>query len=516
MATPESQSTHQTTHQSYTAGSCRLDVTSQLSALSQWSSRPIVQALTFKLWLSQTLVAEGDDADLQRIAAYVQSKTQSLLTVAALGAGERSPTVSPPPEILKLPEPTSYLQICDLTTVLSQHEQAAQTLPVALPVVQATASTAATPTATQSTADNVVSINAARRRPVRIAAARRQKNRMVWASSAAAALFAVGLTSALWSRDPALQSTTVESVGGAVGDSSANTSELEPRPSQSADRPTNTTDANQLETTEQPPPEISIGRTSDESTNSDQSIPGTVSRSPAAPTTGQTPTPSALPTQPPTPAETSSAPVVIPERPASNSSPQTATPAPAVLTPDADSGASEPSQDIAASADSEVPESLQRRATQNETESLALPPAAGQTDESAAAEAPPEVTFRTPRSPAGLSRSRPNSSAETFNTSGDAIAGTIDQVRAYFQTRWQSNEAGPLTYQLQIAETGEVVSFAALNEASQNFRDRILPTDEPPSFPQPSTTTADADETPQNLTLRIVLTRDGQVQISEF
>lgn len=512
MAMPESQSTHQ----SYTAGSCRLDVTSQLLALSQWSSRPIVQTLTFKLWLSQTLVAEGNDADLQRIAAYVQSKTQSLLTVAALGAGDRALPASPPPEILKLPEPTSYLQICDLTTVLSQHEQAAQTLPVALPVVQETDFAAATPTATQSTAGNVVSINAARRRPVRIAAARHQKNRMVWASSAAAALFAVGLTSALWSRDPALQSTTVESIGGAVGDSSANTNELETRPSQSADQPINTTDTDKLETTEQQLPEITAGRTPNESTNSDQSALDTAPRSPAAPTTGQTPTPSALPTQPPAPA-TSSAPVVIPERPANNSSLQTATPAPAAApTPNANSGADEPSQDIATSADSEAPESLQRRATQAETESFALPPATSQADESSAAEAPPEVTFRTPRSPAGLSRSRPNSSAETFNASEDAIAGTIDQVRAYFQTRWQSNEAGPLTYQLQISETGEVVSFAALNEASQNFRDRILPTDEPPSFPQPSTTTADTDETPQNLTLRIVLTRDGQVQISEF
>ncbi|MEO0768418.1 MAG: hypothetical protein AAFY72_03140, partial [Cyanobacteria bacterium J06649_4] len=84
-------------HQSYTAGSCKLEVVSQPSALSQWTARPVAQQLTFKLWLQNTnissanglenndltLVAEGDRTTLQTITQYVQTKTRSTLALVA-------------------------------------------------------------------------------------------------------------------------------------------------------------------------------------------------------------------------------------------------------------------------------------------------------------------------------------------------------------------------------------------------------------------------------------------------
>ena len=64
-------------HQSYVAGSCKLEVTSLPSALSQWAGRPITNVVDFKLWLESQvpeneadfsqLAAEGDRTQLWRV-----------------------------------------------------------------------------------------------------------------------------------------------------------------------------------------------------------------------------------------------------------------------------------------------------------------------------------------------------------------------------------------------------------------------------------------------------------------
>jgi hypothetical protein len=66
----------------------------------------------------------------------------------------------------------------------------------------------------------------------------------------------------------------------------------------------------------------------------------------------------------------------------------------------------------------------------------------------------------------------------------------------------------PLSYQLALSAAGEVISFTALSEAAEESRDRLLPADNPPTF-SPIAPGADVD----GLTLTIVLTTDGQVQV---
>ena len=125
----------------YTAGNCTLDVALQLSALSQWYPQPIVQDLRFKLWMQPVeqvqgvatlprLIAEGDRATLQEISHYLSQKVQSSLTIAQINRNS-SPALDPPPT-LQLTKPLSYLQLCDLTTVIHQCEQAGRMLPVSL------------------------------------------------------------------------------------------------------------------------------------------------------------------------------------------------------------------------------------------------------------------------------------------------------------------------------------------------------------------------------------------------
>ena len=69
-------------------------------------------------------------------------------------------------------------------------------------------------------------------------------------------------------------------------------------------------------------------------------------------------------------------------------------------------------------------------------------------------------------------------------------------------------------YRLQIADRGDVTSFTGLTEASANYRDRILSPETPPLFaPLPQ---AEADASEGDSVLRVVLTADGQVQVTAF
>ena len=180
--------------QRYTAGGCALDVTLQPSALTQWYPRTVAQTLTFKLWLavspetespdptSQMLVAEGDRDTLQAITRYVAQQTHNALMVAHSDGLDPLP-LAPCPSDLHVQLPLSYLQLCDLTAVFNQVEQATQLLPVPLGSNDAISSPRS-------------SLRSSSRGRLIIFPARK-----LWASSAAAALLAIGLTTALWPRD---------------------------------------------------------------------------------------------------------------------------------------------------------------------------------------------------------------------------------------------------------------------------------------------------------------------------
>jgi len=531
MATPASN------QQSYTAGTCRLDVTSQLSALSQWSARPMVSALTFQLWLEQSgqpvLVARGDRTDLQALSSYVQDKTRRLLTVAVLNTERRSPDPdSQPPTSLQLSQPLSYLQLCDLNTVLTQHDQSAQTLPVALPAIAAE----------KDAADNVVSFSAARHRASSaVRAPRRRQNRMVWASSAAAALFAIGLTSTLWSRDPALQQSAIES---AVPESETNEFEAQlesaleaPQSVESEDSddvadtlPESPTANNEQPTVTRPqtstPPSV---QPSPSRSSAPQDVAVVPAPAPSAPAPARSPSGERLAAPSNLSEGNDLAEPVLPPSPTPTPEPQSTTEeiSPAEAAP---SSPSAPAQSAPTPAQSEATDSTVTsspgRVPRRAVESFAVPPdpalTAGDESQQITIESEGDLRSNGVRSPASISQRTvpPQPAADSLGAasmSEAAITGTLDQVQAYFQSRWQTSEENSLRYELQLSAEGEVVSFVGLDDVSQAQRNRILPADVPPPiFPRPSTADTDSNGSLAPLSLRIVLQPDGLVQVTAF
>ena len=102
--------------------------------------------------------------------------------------------------------------------------------------------------------------------------------------------------------------------------------------------------------------------------------------------------------------------------------------------------------------------------------------------------------------------------AEDADTAADApeadLSRAIEQVRSYFQQRWQAGETSSLTYQLELSNTGEVLRFEGIDEASRRERDRILPSDPPLNFA--------VGTLPQPITLRVFLLPNGDVQVLEL
>jgi len=89
---------------------------------------------------------------------------------------------------------------------------------------------------------------------------------------------------------------------------------------------------------------------------------------------------------------------------------------------------------------------------------------------------------------------------------------TVNQVQRYFQSKWQAQGADllePISYEIQISTNGDVVSFSALNDAAQQYRDRLFPTDVQftlePSAPYRTT----------GLSLRLNILPNGQVTVFE-
>ncbi|MEL7052040.1 MAG: hypothetical protein AAGM45_09655, partial [Cyanobacteria bacterium J06588_5] len=102
--------------------------------------------------------------------------------------------------------------------------------------------------------------------------------------------------------------------------------------------------------------------------------------------------------------------------------------------------------------------------------------------------------------------------SEDADTTADFPAAersqVIEQVRTYFDQRWQADETDSLRYQLALSETGEVLRFEGMDEASRREGDRILPSNPPPSLP--------VGTLPRPITLRVLLLPNGDVQVLEL
>ena len=555
MATPAARPNFQL----YTAGSCTLEVEVQPSALSQWSARPIVKELSFRLWLhdegeeseaevdrlegevdgARRLIASGDRTALQVLAQYFQQQTQQVLAIAALSR-TRQATALPSPKSLQIIEPLGYLQLCDITTVIGQYEQTMRTLPVALDAAPSVEIAQESAREAAPNPSNVISFDVRRQR--RVSTDRRPTTRKrrtgAWASSAAAALFVVGLTTTLISRDPALQESNVVSdtviegpqEGFALEGGEAQTTtpaespessisqeptdNLDPAISESADANESTISRDaQADTTRQP----EIGSRQPQTTAAippsspaPPSSPVSPSRSvDRVPATGSDTTTTQLPETQPDDLASSTSNAEAEDLP-QPSPPEEVAPSPAASAEPSTSDTTEDS-DFARRPAAELPQVEQEARVERAASEPFSPPPTSQ---------PPTPTGGASSSrisipPADNSEAQPEVLRRAAGrTALPSSAIATNQVQTYFQQRWQTGERGPLAYRLQLNSAGEVISFIGLDDASQAERDRILPTDTPPTF-EPSSLPSSAPSN-ESLVLRVQLNQDGTVEVTTY
>ncbi len=477
-------------HQRYTAGSCTLDVTLHLSALSQWQPQLIAQQLQFQLWLrpvdhdqtsdqaAATLVAEGDRQTLQLVTHYIQQQTRATLALASFKAEAARPAPPLPPGC-QIASPLSYLQLCDLTTVLNQCEQAVRPLPVSIDLASASSSSSRpserTTEPNSEDSSNLISLASVRRRP------------RLWASSAAAAVFVIGLTTTLW---PYVNQTTTTSAPEVA--SEPDYSAAAPRSGQSSDNPS--------------PSDHSSAASvpSAQQTPAASATPENSSPLPALPNRSERPSASSSERPSERPSERLSTGRRAPAADSRQKQPPGPSPSQPANTESSESLASAPA-DISAGIGEEAPAAARQAGPLAPSLSRSDPNTT--TAEDLSAEEPSAASAPTPISPAD-----------------DDEANTIAQIQTYFEARWQpdlSNPQEPLAYQMRLSESGEVVTFAALDEAAQAYRDRLLPPNgQPLIFPISPDPANSSRRTVQSantgLTLRLILTADGKVQISKF
>ena len=511
MATPAANPVKQR----YTAGSCALEIVLQPSALSQWSERLVTDAFTFRLWLAEgdtakeiratkRIVAEGDHLVLQAIAQYIQNKTRQTLAVPALGTSLISqPSSDPdcPPEFQQA-QPIGYLQLCDLNTVLAQYEQGVLALPAATEQ-----------TSEEHLGENIILLEAVRDRRAEQAAEQetnitlpspRKKKRVgLWAaSSAAAALLAVGLTTALRSRNPALQEFTTANNTAA----SNQTAEIESAPQ--AESSLQTEDSSQTETLE----DFATGADSAQadSIQLDEALP---TLPPVAPSSGRTAEP--LPRVPTRPernqilrstrdpvAQASGAPLSTPSPVQSQpTAPPPATPPNSISTaPISPSGSS------AIAPLPPVPESSRDSLFSDQFETASEPNVS--VAESNAPSDNHNASNSAARSQAGASSAdSPQASSPPAVAQSSRATPIVSQVQNYFQQRWQGGNEAALVYELTLSADGSVADFTATSEAAELERDRLFSSTAPPSF--------SANPGAGASKLRILLNGDGTVQVIE-
>ncbi len=471
MSTPDSSA-----QQRYSAGSCRLEVTLQLSALSQWYSQPVTKDLSFQLWLQSsemTLVAQGDRAALQAIADYIQQKIQGTLAISQINRSSTLSAIAAEPLIqpstLQLSQPLSYLQLCDLSTVLSQYQQATKTLPVTLsPAV-------ASPQSLQNSQSQIISFPLNRRaHPLT-----RLSRSKIWASSAAAAVFVVGLTATLW-----------PNISSQVAQTGADSTLIEPiEPNTTSEPKVSAPPTGQTLT---PAPESGSANRSETRLDNRSGTAAKVDTVPTAP-------------------NSNTASDALPRNRAANRN-ASGEPAPSVA---AEDSAPAPAQSAKAPAADNPPSDNSPPVNP----SIVRPPAVATEPESARSSAQSSDSL----ADAANAESSGNTAAPSTArlSARSSTTEVIAQVQSYFDSRWQAIRAtngqalrAPLVYRLQLSETGEVVSFTALNDQAQVWRDRLFLSSNPPTFS--AMTTTSAQQNSPNLVLRITVTTDGQVQVSEF
>ena len=508
--------------QQYSAGNCTLTLSLQPSALSQWYPQPIVQQVTFKLWMRNAvgedpqLLAEGDRADLQAIARYINHHTRATLSgqsISQPAEPTRSATSTATAQIapllpatVQLPQPLSYLQLCDLTSVLAQYEQSAKTLPVALE---------AAPSATLKRKNNLILFPRGRR--------------IAWASSAAAALFAVGLTTTIWNSTSSPEPASVAETDLAESQVSGDREERL-RLRKPADEDLS----------------AALPRDTPKTATGDSPLPAELERTPAS----AAPQPSAA-TQPAPPrsegASSNRSPTVSPSPNRSvASTEQSASP----TSPEDSTVAESPSPPEQTASDSDLNSTNASRDARQESIAQADEPAGFSAEVDVAAPAPAAPVAAARRSPDNaLDRRIANTDSETENLSPAALneselrpqavagsrpserrssdpafsdeveaaiapqeSGIITQVQTYFLGQWDANNSlsEPLSYRLQLSSLGEIVGFSTISEGGEIYRDRLLP-DSTITFP-PSNSTA----LPNGIALKVTLLPDGQVQVQKL
>ena len=486
----------------YTAGGCVLDVEWQLSALSQWYPKPVAQALRFKLWINSdqdgasaagsVLVAEGDRAALQEITHYTLQKVQGLLAIAHINSADRSAALqtSQQPPSLRLTHPLSYLQLCDLSSVLNQCEQATAALPTPLSIELSTPN-----------ANNVIPFTTLRR------SIRRQP--IAWASSAAAALLAVGLTTALWPgyQRPSYQTSSLPNtdISGTTPEAATGT-----KPDSAAD----SVSPGALPSGALPSGVPPSGALSDSIRNSQPAVkqPNANKTTTAEPPSNATVSQAEPTAEPPGRSSTAKLPAQ-----ASTASPETAA---VPLAPSRASGAppetplsTQPQESIAA-------QSIRPRASSSALEAAPSPAAESTT---ARANRRNLSTAPSANTAANESASTATDAASASSTADQAVsqpeATTIAQVQRYFQTKWQESGVTllePLSYSVQLSEKGEVVSFVALSSTAETYRDHLLPKNAPLVFSLGSSSTSPSSHASASFVLRLDILPNGQVQVAKI
>ena len=521
------------TKQRYTAGNCTLNLTLQPSALSKWYPQQIAQQVAFELWMANAaseepmLLAKGDRTLLQAITRYIEHRTQATLTVGQMAnntvgqprsttsTATAAQTIPPLPANVQLPQPLSYLQLCDLSSVLAQSEQAAKTLPVSLDITPAVP--AKRPPKSRN---NLLFFPTGRR--------------AAWASSAAAALFAVGLTTTLWNSSNSPEPASVAETDLANPETTGNSDDRlrlkKPTENElSAGLPSST--ARNSTPLGQPAPRLPVPATRPPSSG-DQSA-----SAPSNQSEGSVSPNSPAPASPSPSRSTTSAEQSIPQNSPAGSSIRESASVPGQGAADNSNGTNAPQEETLPENTSQDNASANESADASEdiTVATAPAPAIARSPDNALdrkitnAEQSAVEPDNESLGPAALSdqsaeadlpdlESAPSQAAarrlgsETEGAIATQESETLTQVQNYFLGQWnaENNLSAPLSYQLQLSSLGGIVSFSAITEGGDVYRDRLLP-DSSITFP-PSNSAALAN----GLTLKITVTPDGQVQVEKL
>ncbi|MFK8184115.1 MAG: hypothetical protein AB8B99_12135 [Phormidesmis sp.] len=566
--------------QRYTAGQYVLDVTAQPLALSRWYPQPLVQELQFQLWLQNnqtqneapaepTLIAEGDRPTLQAISQYVSEQVKTTLvtthlSASASGTGNAAAAqeASAPqpiaaalqptalqPTALQLTQPLSYIQLCDLSSVLHQCGQSIRTVPVAIPIAQANTPTIETKPEHPPEKNNLISLAEARRSQSHTHSHKRhayqRRNRAkLWASSAAAALFAVGLASTLRPYDQFSPQSDQQSEQGTAVTSPerANTANESALPDIAArDRSSETESDRQQKQSPQPEARNNQATPIQPPTGLDSALPGNApairpsgisssEKSPgnriagaseqagASQQAGASEGFDAATSRAAIPSETSARieELATASESASNQARSNIAVAPAAPTPAAAPTAPAPATtpDIAVLSDTLPTENnrAERPSADIDAETTLQSERTSAVEEATADTRLNSLEVETiAPSSDNISRAAREQPTELLRA-GSSLPSNNErllQIQNYFQNRWQQNGTeldARLRYDLQLSATGEVVSFAALDENAQTYRDRLLPGDMPLRF----------SASDNGLRLQLEILPNGQVLVKEY